>query len=257
MGFQIQIIGMGVVGKAQAYLMKKLGHTVTGYDIYDIKEVNCPYIKDIKVTYFPAADADLTFICTPEKTVPLVLEHLIKSQVKNPYVIKSSTLPGTCESLMKKHGVHICHNPEFLREKTAFDDVLNQKFVVIGECCPEHGDLLSDIYAPLGVEIIRTKPNISELSKLVLNNYLATLVTFWNEVDKLCAALKIGTKDIADIVKNDARVSDYGASFFGQPFGGKCLPKDLLQTITLCHSLGLNPKIFEAIRDFNMELSAK
>jgi len=254
MGFQIHIIGLGVVGKAQAYLMKKLGHTVTGYDI---RQVNSPYIHDIQVTDCLAADADLTFICTPEKAVSDALGHLIKSKVKNPYVIKSSTLPGTCESLMKKHGVHICHNPEFLREKTAFDDVLNQKFVVIGECCPEHGDLLSDIYAPLGVEIIRTKPNISELSKLVLNNYLATLVTFWNEVDKLCAVLEIGTKDIADIVKNDARVSDYGASFFGQPFGGKCLPKDLLQTITLCHSLGLNPKIFEAIRDFNMELSAK
>ena len=48
-----------------------------------------------------------------------------------------------------------------------------------------------------------------------------------------------------------------GTSFFGRPFSGKCLPKDLEQTLNLCRSLGINPKLFEAIKDFNMELSAE
>jgi nucleotide sugar dehydrogenase len=251
---KIQVIGLGVVGKAQAYLMKKLGHTVTGYDV---RPVNSPYIQDVKVTDAPVGNADLTFICAPEKVVPGVLDNLRSCEVHNPYVIKSSVPPGTTQAEMQKHNVHICHNPEFLREQTAFEDVINQKFVVIGECCPEHGDMLAELYAPLNRPIIRVEPRISELSKLVLNNYLATLITFWNEVDKLCAVLNIDTKEIADLVKNDERVSEYGTSCFGKPFGGTCLPKDLVQTITLCRSHGLIPKIFEAIRDFNTELSVR
>ena len=205
----------------------------------------------------PIGNADLTFICAPEKVVPAVLMDLRAAEVHNPYVIKSTVPPGTTQALMQEHGVHICHNPEFLREDTSFDDVVNQKFVVIGECCPEHGDMLADLYAPLARPIIRVKPQVSELAKLVLNNYLATLITFWNEVDKLCAALNIDTKDVADLVKNDERVSEYGTSFFGQPFGGKCLPKDLLQTITLCRSRGLNLKLFETMKEINTELTIR
>ncbi|OGO20810.1 MAG: hypothetical protein A2144_03395 [Chloroflexi bacterium RBG_16_50_9] len=175
----------------------------------------------------------------------------------NPYVIKSTVPPGTTQALMQKHGVHICHNPEFLREETAFDDVINQPFVVVGECCQEHGDLLSDLYAPLGRPIIRVKPRISELAKIVLNNYLATLITFWNQVDKLCSALEVDTRDIADVVKNDTRVSEYGTAFFGQPYGGKCLPKDLNQTLNICRSLDVDAGIFEAIKQFNTELSVQ
>lgn len=246
---KVQIAGLGVVGKAQAHLMRKMGHKVTGYDV---KMVNFP---EIQVTNEPVMDADITFICPPEKAVPSVLDYLVKSQVHNPYVIKSTIPPGTSQTLMQEYGVHICHNPEFLREETAFEDVMEQKFIVIGECCPEHGDLLSEVYAPLGAKMIRTKPNISETAKLVINNYLSTLITFWNEVDKLCSILRVETKDVADIVKNDERVSEYGTSFFGQPFGGKCLPKDLNQLLTLCYSRGFNPKLFEAIKEINTELS--
>jgi len=246
---RVQIAGLGVVGKAQAHLMRKLGHTVTGYDV---QSVNFP---EIRVTDEPVKDADLTFICPPEKAVPGVLDYLVKSKVHNPYVIKSTIPPGTSQTLMQEYGVHICHNPEFLREETAFEDVLNQKFVIIGECCHEHGDLLSEAYAPLGAKIIRTQSNISETAKLVLNNYLSTLITFWNEVDKLCSIIKIDTEDVADIIKNDERVSEYGTSFFGRPFGGKCLPKDLNQLLTLCYSHGFTSKLFETIKEVNTELS--
>ena len=248
---KIQVIGLGVVGKAQAYLMKKLGHTVTGYDV---RPVDSPYMQDIKVTDAPVGNADLTFICAPERVVPGVLGNLRAAEVHNPYVIKSTVPPGTTQTLMDEYGVHICHNPEFLREETAFEDVINQQFVVIGECCPEHGEFLADLYAPLNRPIIRVKPQVSELSKLVLNNYLATLITFWNEVDKLCDALGIDTKDVADVVKNDIRVSEYGTSFFSKPYGGTCLPKDLEQTLNLAYENGVNPLLFKAIKEINRRL---
>jgi UDP-glucose 6-dehydrogenase len=218
----VQIIGMGVVGKAQAKVMQKLGHRVTGCD------VKPGYFTDIPITDTPVEDADLTFLCPPEKVVPDVIENLVKNKVHNPYVIKSTVPPGTTQAAMLKHGVHICHNPEFLREETSIEDALNQEFVVIGECCPKHGDAMVELYKPLGVEIIRTTPNTSEMAKLVLNNHLAALITFWNEVD--------------------------GTAFFNKPFGGKCLPKDLNQMLDLCHSKGLSLRMLETIKEINGEL---
>lgn len=249
---KVQIVGLGVVGQAQAHLMKELGHEVTGYDI---KPVKSPYLEGVQVSQSITNNADLTFICPPENAVPGVMHNLVESRVHNPYVIKSTVPPGTTETLMKKYGVHICHNPEFLREDTSFEDVMNQKFVIIGECCPEHGDILAEAYAPMGCPIIRTEPRNSETAKLVLNNYLAVIITFWNEVNKLCNTLNIDTKDVADLVKNDERVSPYGTSFFGHAFGGKCLPKDLNQTLTLSHSRGLHLKLLETTKEVNAEVS--
>ncbi|OGO31811.1 MAG: hypothetical protein A2Z29_08405 [Chloroflexi bacterium RBG_16_56_11] len=239
---------MGVVGRAQAKVIQKLGHKVTGCDVR-------PQDYDgIPVSDKPVKNADLTFICPPEKVVPGVVENLVTGGVHNPYVIKSTVPPGTTQAAMLKHGVHICHNPEFLREETSVEDALNQRFVVIGECCSEHGDMLAEMYRPLGAKIVRTRPNTSEMAKIVLNNYLSTLITFWNEVDKICATLNLDTREVAEIVRNDERVSGYGTAFFGRPFGGKCLPKDLDQLLTLCHSKGVTPKLFDTIKELNTEL---
>jgi nucleotide sugar dehydrogenase len=248
---KIQVIGLGVVGQAQAYLMKKLGFEVCGYDV---NPVSSPYLRGVEITETYAKDVDLTFICSPEKTVPGILRNLVQEKVPNHYVIKSTVPTGTTSRLMREFGVHISHNPEFLREKTSVEDVVNQSFVIVGQCCPDHGDLLSEVYASMGARIIRTRPEVSEMSKLTINNYLATLITFWNEIDKVCARFNLDTKDVANLVRNDPRISEYGTSFFGQPFGGKCLPKDLNQTLALCNSLGIRLKLFETMKTVNDEL---
>jgi nucleotide sugar dehydrogenase len=244
----IQVIGMGVVGKAQAKVMQKLGHKVTGCD------VRPGSFTDIPITDTPVKDADFTFICPPEKVVPSVIENLVANKIHNPYVIKSTVPPGTTQAAMNKHSVHICHNPEFLREETSIEDALNQEFVIIGECCKEHGDALVELYKPLGVDIIRTNPTTSEMAKIALNNYLSTLITFWNEIDKVCSHMHLDTHEVAGLVKNDKRISEYGTAFFGKPFGGKCLPKDLNQLLALCRSKGVPVRLFETIKEINTEL---
>lgn len=244
----VQIIGMGIVGKAQAKVMQKLGHDVTGCDIKP------GTWDDIKIYDKPVSDADLTFLCPPEKFVPGVIENLVNRKVHNPYVIKSTVPPGTTQAAMLKHGVHICHNPEFLREDTFIEDALNQKFIIIGECCKEHGDQLAELYKPLGVKIMRTRPTTSEMARIVLENYLSTLITFWNSIHEICSSLDLDTKEVAGLVKNDKRVSKYGTEFFGKPFGGKRLPKDLNQLLNFCHSRGMTPSFFETIKDINTRL---
>jgi UDPglucose 6-dehydrogenase len=87
--------------------------------------------------------------------------------------------------------------------------------------------------------------------KLTLNAYLSTLISFWNEIDKLAKALNISTDDVANIVKFNPRVSAYGTEFFGSPFGGKCLPKDLDQILSVYKNLGAEAFFFDAVKEFN------
>ena len=242
---KIQIVGMGVVGTAQAYLISQLGHEIVGIDR------GRPTSEIARMAKEAEPDADLTFICTQEAFVEEVVTDLVQKKVKRPYVIKSTVPSGTTLKLAKRFGIHICHNPEFLREKTALDDVTHPNMVVVGQCCPEHGNLLKALYSPLGCPVFITEPTVSETVKLTLNSYLATLISFWNEVDKISSALGISTGEVAGIVKQNTRVSSYGTEFFGAPFGGKCLPKDLNQLIAVGHQAGIEPQLLEAIRDFN------
>ncbi len=206
-------------------------------------------IKDIE------RDVALTWVCVPERSVPSVVADLVERRVKGLYVIKSTVPPKTTKTLMEKHHVHICSNPEFLRETSAFEDVIHPSVVVIGECCPEHAQLLRDFYRPLVAPIMVTEPTTSETVKLTLNAYLSTLITFWNQVDLIAGPLGVSTEEIASIVKMNPRVSEYGTAFFGSPFGGKCLPKDLDQLIQSAGESGIQPKLLESIKDFNQKLS--
>lgn len=248
---KIQMIGLGIVGTAQAYLSQKLGHEVVGYDIQvktnEYCKVNDDYIDD----------ADITFICTPEAVVEDIVEKLVKIEHRGIIVIKSTVPIRTTEQLSKKFNVHICHNPEFLRERHYLHDVINPNMIVIGQCCEYHGSVLESFYQHMGKPIIRVDTNTSELSKLSLNSYLSTLITFWNQIDQLCCKLGIDTMVVADMIKHDPRVSCYGRDFFGVPYGGRCLPKDIKHIIDGFRSHGLDPKLFEERENFNQWLSRK
>jgi UDPglucose 6-dehydrogenase len=247
---KIQIIGVGVVGSSQAYLASHLGNEVVGVDR---SKTSFEYARIVRE---PEQDADITFITTPEAAVEEVIANLVKKQVKGILVIKSTVSPTTTRTLMDRHGIHICHNPEFLREKTSFEDILRPNVVIIGQCCPAHGEVLRQFYKPLGAPIAITEPTVSETAKVTINSYLATLIAFWNEINGVAAALGINTAEVAGLAKLNPRVGAYGTEFFGSPFGGKCLPKDLEQVIQTARKFKANPQMLEAIRDYNRTLNA-
>jgi nucleotide sugar dehydrogenase len=246
---RIQVVGVGVVGSAQAYLLSRLGHAVLGYDHHRTSFEYATMVKEIQ------KDVDLTFVCVPEAGVPDVVKDLAFKKVKGLYVIKSTVPSGTTLSLMADLHLHICHNPEFLREEKAFEDVLNPNFVVIGQCCPEHAAVLQKLYSPLKCPIKVTQPTVSETLKVTLNSYLATLISFWNEINEVAIKLNLTTKELAELACLDPRVSRYGTGFFGAPFGGKCLPKDLDQLIGIGLKAGVKPQLLEAIREYNRSLN--
>jgi len=240
---RINVIGYGTVGKAQTFLLQRLKHEVFIFDPYLFPAVKCP-----------EKNVDLTFVCTPEHAVDEVLQNLIREHVEGLYVIKSTTTVGITEELMKKYGVHIAHNPEFLREQYANEDIANPDRIIIGQCCKEHAEKLVSLYAPMNKPIFVTNPTTSEAAKLLSNSYLAMLITFWNEANELAEKLGLNIHEVAKLVRTDSRMSAYGTSKFGQPFGGKCLPSNLDQLINTFHSERLNPLLFEAVKKYNLRL---
>jgi UDPglucose 6-dehydrogenase len=200
---RMQIIGLGVVGTAYAYLFDKLGHEVVGFDI---KPKNISYAKLLRA---PTPNTDLTFVCVHEQDLEGVINTLLSLDVPSPYIIKSTVKPGTTEMLMRKYNMHFIHNPEFLREKYAFYDVMHPSRIIIGQCCQAHGRVLEDLYRVLGAPIYITTPTVSEMVKLAVNLLRATAITFWNEINEICSSLGIDTKEVAKLVDQARSLGEY------------------------------------------------
>jgi len=243
---RINIIGYGTVGKAQESLLRKLGHEVFVFDPYVFPDIKSPEKR-----------VDLTFVCTPGNVVPDAVNNLIEQGVEGLYVIKSTTSIGAAKGLMDSCGVHILNNPEFLREQCAYEDVMNPDRIMIGQCCSEHAQKLVTLYAPLKKPIYVTSLTESEAAKLLSNAYLSVLITFWNEADELSKKLGLTTSEVARLVCADSRMSTYGASKFGHPFGGRCLPMCMDELISAFRGEGLNPLLFEAVKTYNLRIQNK
>jgi UDPglucose 6-dehydrogenase len=231
----ITVVGYkGVVGGATYRLFKNLGYPVVGVDKGD-----------------GIPESDLYFICVPEANV----EDVVK---ETPYygliVIRSSVPPLTTETLSMKYHRHICHNPEFLHQAVALVDAHNPDSIVIGQCCDTHGLLIEELYKPLCKPIIRTSPRVSEMVKLARNNYGATIISFWNEIDRICKEADINAYQVGMICNFDPIVNAKGSRLHG-PYGGACLPKDIKQTIDFARKLGVKPVLLEAVEEVNNDLT--
>jgi nucleotide sugar dehydrogenase len=254
---RLAVVGLGVVGQAQAFLAHKLGYTVYGYDI--VKKDLPDYIIMPK-SY--RRDVGMTFICTVEQAVPSVLGELVDAGVGGVYVIKSTVPPGTTVKLSKQFAVHLAHNPAFLRQSFALEDVMNPSRIVIGQCCEAHTRLLLKFYEPLKAQKTVTDPTTSELVKIVANSLRATAITFWNEIAELCERKGLSVEEVARVVDQSKTLAEYeggrwGTSKFSVPYGEKCLPKDLNHLIVAFKDAGLDPLLFSAVRTYNDRLTKK
>jgi len=238
---RVSVIGMGVVGKATADVLQRLGHQVVGTDCGE-----------------PIGASEVYFVCTPEDAVESAIITLSRGEVLNELslvVIRSTTLPGTTKGLAEKYHMHICHQPEFLREATLISDELNPWRIVIGECCQQHGRFLEQLWEPLRCPIIRVDTVTSEIVKLACNVHLATLISFWNEICEICLKLGVNSHVVGKVSSLDPRISSYGATMHGKPFGGRCLPKDLRRLIEFSHRLGCKVPLLGATQEVNEEKS--
>jgi len=226
-------------------------------------------------------ETDITFICvgTPSKedgSIDLqqindvsvtIGKSLAESEKYHTIIVKSTVLPGTTEKFVipileresgKKAFIDfgIASNPEFLKEGSAVDDFFNTDRVVIGVNDKKTENVLKDLYSPLKAPIFSTNIRTSEMIKYASNAFLATKISFANEIGNLCKEAGIDSYEVFQGVGLDSRINP---SFFrtGIGFGGSCFPKDVRALIAHAHNLGQEPRVLTAVMKTNDEQPGK
>lgn len=219
----------------------------------DLDEILTTSKDNIKATtsYSEAIEnSDITFICvgTPsEEDGDIDLKYVdqattsIGKELRNKdsfhsVIVKSTVVPGTTKNHVlpllekisgKKAGIDfgVGMNPEFLREGVAVDDFLNPDRVVNGYYDEKTKELLSNIYKDFSCPVINTSLTVAEMIKYASNCFLATKISFINEIGNMCKHLGIDVYNVADGMGLDKRIE---RSFLnaGIGWGGSCFPKD-------------------------------
>jgi len=191
--------------------------------------------------------SDIIFICvgTPTKKnskgadlsqIYFVANEIAKSINKFKIIITKSTVPiNTGDEIekifqkkIKKNKFSIVSNPEFLREGEAIRDFVYPDRIVVGSNDKKSKNILKNLYAPLiskGAKFISTHRRAAELIKYASNAFLATKITFINEIANLCEKIGVDVEDISIGIGLDKRI---GSRFLraGPAYGGSCFPKD-------------------------------
>lgn len=215
------------------------------------------------------ADREIIFICvgTPESqdgssdlsAYMNVLNQLTKILHNQILLIIKSTVPvGTAKktkNFLKNQGFpskNVFNNPEFLREGSAVYDFNNPDRIVIGAEHSSNKDLLSNLFKPFIEEskIVFTSNETAELAKYASNSFLATKISFINEIAQISDAADCNIKDVSKIMGLDKRIGDQFLNS-GIGFGGSCFPKDLTALKSMQLDLGLESSIIDAALKVN------
>jgi UDPglucose 6-dehydrogenase len=147
----------------------------------------------------------------------------------------------------------VASNPEFLREGSAIDDFMHPDRVVIGTSNERAAHVLSEVYRPvflLETPIVQTTLETAELIKYAANTFLATKITFINEIADLCESVGADVQHVAHAIGLDGRI---GSKFLhaGPGYGGSCFPKDTLALVRTARDAGAPIRIVETVVDIN------
>jgi UDPglucose 6-dehydrogenase len=199
--------------------------------------------------------ADLSFV---ENAARSVAEHMNGYKV----IVTKSTVPiGTGELLRKlireqlksDLSFGIVSNPEFLREGAAINDFMRPDRVVLGSRDDEALAIMRDLYRPLYLieaPFVLTSLEAAELTKYAANAFLATKISFINEIANLCERIGCDVHDVARAIGMDRRI---GSKFLhpGPGFGGSCFPKDTRALASVAQAFGCDSMIVDAVIEVN------
>jgi UDPglucose 6-dehydrogenase len=198
----------------------------------------------------PDGDPDLSAIDEVART-------LAERGLRGPVVAIKSTIPiGTTDRVAEmlagggRTTPHVAHTPEFLSEGTAVADFTHPYRVVIGTRSRTAGRVLSGLYQPLGCPILVTDPCTSEMIKYASNAFLATKISFINQIAALCEHTGADVTTVAAGMGLDPRVGPYFLRA-GIGFGGSCLPKDVRALEAASRTFGISPALFSAVLETN------
>ena len=196
-----------------------------------------------------SGDADLSAVHAVVDAVPASLEHAL--------VMKSTVPCGTGRSLKRvlveqdKAGIAYVSCPEFLKEGSAISDFMNPDRVVIGDDDSSFaGEAVARLYEPLGAPLVRTDVASAEMIKLAANAFLATKISFINEIANVCEETGANVLDVARGVGLDDRI---GPKFLqaGVGYGGSCFTKDVSALKLLAANSGYHFQLLGAVIEVN------
>ncbi len=269
---KIGIIGQGFVGSAIREGLKNF-YKVNTYDL-NPEKCNTTHEEVCK-------ESNIIFMCLPtpmrrdgscdtrilEKAIQDVDETCIKTnrQSSRPIlVIKSTVIPGTTARIGKNFlnredgnpDMPVCFSPEFLTEANSFDDFKNQSRIVIGGPRPATGTIKQMFRKAFPtIPIIKTGTKTAEMVKYFTNCFLATKVTFANQMYQICLDSNIDYDKVCEYILHDARIGKSHLSVPGPDgdlgFGGHCFPKDLAAMIAFGSANDGDTSFLKSVQEFN------
>ncbi|MGD0780415.1 MAG: UDP-glucose/GDP-mannose dehydrogenase family protein [Dehalococcoidales bacterium] len=282
----IIVIGIGHIGLVAACCLANSGHRVTGVEIDQAKlnflnhPGNLIYEKGIqemlregldsgRLTFVPnfpvsfKADVAMITVNTPTSSdgkADLSNLYAVVSQVREAarspliMVVKSTVSPGTGAMIMKRYlddtSLAYVANPEFLRTGQAVNDWYHPSRIVIGSDNQDAIEGMRHLYSDIEAPLLVTDVTSAEMIKCAANSFLATKVSFINEIANLCDALGANIDDVVKGLGLDPRI---GTSHLqpGIGYGGPCLPKDLQAMASLSDEKGYDFKLLKAVIEVN------
>lgn len=223
-------------------------------------------VKDAKVIFLalptpPGEDgsADLKYILKVADDLGVLLEDYA-------VIVDKSTVPvGTAEKVTTriaknaKVDFDVVSNPEFLREGVAVDDFMKPDRVVIGTSSLKATSIMDALYAPLvrqGNPIIFMDEGSAELTKYAANSFLATKISFMNEIANLCEKLGANVDDVRKGIGLDSRIGKRFL-FAGIGYGGSCFPKDVQALAKSAKDAEYNFQILNSVMEVNQSQKLK
>lgn len=199
-------------------------------------------------------EADLQYVRSAAESIADIVNHPI-------IVVNKSTVPvGTGDwvtEIIKKRRegsqplqFSVVSNPEFLREGSAVNDFMNPDRVVLGSTNPEAANRVAQLYATLRCPIIITDLRTAEMIKYASNAFLATRISFINEIAHICEEMGADVREVARGMGADKRI---GSAFLdaGLGWGGSCFPKDVKALAHMAVLHGTHPQLLQAVMDIN------
>ena len=286
---KIAVVGTGYVGLVTGVALSEIGHIVTCVDL-DEKKVESmkngispiyePGLEELMISNVEQGrldfttnhklafkDVDVIYIAvgTPEKedgtadmrfinAVSLDIAAYINTKV---IVVTKSTVPvGTNEHIQKlialntKVPFDVVSNPEFLREGSAVYDTFNGDRIVIGFDSEEAATIIEEINKPFGLKIYKTNLRSAEMIKYASNAFLATKISFINEIANISGNLGANIEEVAKGMGFDNRI---GSSFLnaGIGYGGSCFPKDTKALVQIAGNLNHEFNLLKAVIEVN------
>lgn len=262
---RIVIYGCGVVGNAYAKAYESVGHSVFRHDVKIGTTINNVF----------SFNPDLIYVCLPtpqnsdwscdisivDKEIGKIFKKREETNNDCCVVIKSTVSPGTCDKLVEKHDIptdFFGHSAEYLKERQAEYDAMNQKVLVIGtygnNICSKLIELSNE--GLVNGKIYRLVPTESEISKYFHNNFNALRIIFAVQMYKLCEEYGVSYNHVkyTSVASNELKDEYLDANEDLLGFTGVCLPKDTKALSYEMSKLGIDSSLIDSIININDNL---